>query len=204
MESRAARAYLTSMDSYDIGRLTYLILLGAAVVGSFFMMNKASLGKSLQQLAIWALIFIGAIGAYGLWNDIQRDVIPRQSVVSSGVVEVPRRGDGHYYLTLQLNGTPVQFVVDTGATDVVLTKADARRAGIDPESLAYIGSAMTANGPVRTAPTRIDQVTLGDITMQNVKAYVNEGTMDTSLLGMAYLSRFERIEITNDRLILTR
>ncbi len=52
------------MDSYEIGRLTYLVLLGAAVIGSFFMMNKANLGKSLQQLAIWALIFVGAIGAY--------------------------------------------------------------------------------------------------------------------------------------------
>lgn len=191
------------MESFDIARLSYLVLLGAAVIGSFFMMNKASLGKSMQQLAIWALIFVGAVGAYGLWNDIQRDVLPRQSVVSSGVVEVPRRGDGHYYLTLRINDAPVEFVVDTGATDVVLTTQDARKVGIDPDNLDFIGTAMTANGRVRTAPTRVDTAVLGDITVENLKVYVNEGMMDTSLLGMSYLRRFERIEIADDMLILT-
>jgi aspartyl protease family protein len=192
------------MDSYDLGRLTYLVLLGAAVIGSFFMMNKASWGKSLQQLAIWALIFVGAIGAYGLWNDIQRDVLPRQSVVSQGVVEVPRRPDGHFYLTLGVNGTPVDFVVDTGASQVVLSMEDAERVGIDPEDLAFIGTAMTANGEVRTAPVTVDEMVLGDVTERNVRVYVNEGMMDMSLLGMTYLSRFERIEIADDMLILTR
>lgn len=191
------------MESFDIARLSYLVLLGAAVIGSFFMMNKASLGKSMQQLAIWALIFVGAVGAYGLWNDIQRDVLPRQSVVSSGVVEVPRRGDGHYYLTLRINDAPVEFVVDTGATDVVLTTQDARKVGVDPDNLDFIGTAMTANGRVRTAPTRVDTAVLGDITVENLKVYVNEGMMDTSLLGMSYLRRFERIEIADDMLILT-
>jgi len=191
------------MESFDIARLSYLVLLGAAVIGSFFMMNKASLGKSMQQLAIWALIFVGAVGAYGLWNDIQRDVLPRQSVVSSGVVEVPRRGDGHFYLTLRINDAPVQFVVDTGATDVVLTTQDARKVGINPDNLDFIGTAMTANGRVRTAPTRVDTAVLGDITVENLKVYVNEGMMDTSLLGMSYLRRFERIEIADDMLILT-
>lgn len=192
------------MDSFDFARLTYLVLLGAAVIGSFFMMNRANLGKSLQQLAIWVLIFIGAIGAYGLWNDIQRDVLPRQSVVSTGVVEVPRRPDGHFYLTLQVNGENVQFVVDTGATDVVLTKQDARKVGIELDDLAFIGAAMTANGQVRTAPARVDEITLGDIAMRDVKVYVNEGDMNRSLLGMSYLRRFERIEIADDMLILTR
>lgn len=192
------------MDSYDLGRLTYLILLGVAVAGSFFMMNKASWGKSLQQLAIWALIFVGAIGAYGLWTDIQRDVLPRQSVVSAGVIEVPRRADGHFYLTLRLNGAPVDFMVDTGASDVVLTQDDARAAGLDPERLDYVSSARTANGVVGTAPARIDEITLGDITLTDLRVYVNQGDMDISLLGMSYLRRFERIEIADDLLMLTR
>lgn len=192
------------MDSYEIGRLTYLVLLGAAVIGSFFMMNKANLGKSLQQLAIWALIFVGAIGAYGLWNDISRDVMPRQSVVSQGVVEVPRRPDGYFYLTLEVDGTPVNFVVDTGASQVVLSMDDARRVGLNPDDLPFIGTAMTANGEVRTAPTTVDEMVLGDITERDVRVYVNEGAMDMSLLGMTYLRRFDRIEIADDMLILTR
>ncbi|MBV7409608.1 TIGR02281 family clan AA aspartic protease [Maritimibacter sp. DP1N21-5] len=192
------------MDSFDYARLTYLVLLGGAVIASFFVMNKANMGKSLQQLAIWALIFVGAIGAYGLWEDMGRDVMPRQSVVGSGVVEVPRGADGHFYLTLELNGTPVIFVVDTGASEIVLSEDDARSVGLHPEDLDYIGSAMTANGMVRTAPARVEQVVLGDIVEENVKVYVNEGEMDASLLGMSYLRRFERLEITSDGMVLTR
>ncbi|HBZ44065.1 MAG TPA: TIGR02281 family clan AA aspartic protease [Maritimibacter sp.] len=192
------------MDSFDYARLAYLSLLGAAIAGSFIMMNKANLGKSLQHLAIWVLIFIGAIGAYGLWTDIQRDVLPRQSVVSSGVVEVPRGLDGHFYLTLRMNDEPVQFMVDTGASEVVLTGQDARKIGIDPDTLDFIGTASTANGVVRTAPTRVDQVRLGDIRTENLKVYVNEGEMSISLLGMTYLRQFDRIEIRDDLLILTR
>lgn len=192
------------MDSFDYARLAYLSLLGAAIAGSFIMMNKTNLGKSLQQMAIWALIFVGAIGAYGLWTDIQRDVLPRQSVISSGVVEVPRRPDGHFYLTLRMNDEPVEFMVDTGASEVVLAGADARKIGIDPDDLDFVGTAMTANGMVRTAPTRVDQVTLGDIRTENLKVYVNEGQMSTSLLGMTYLRLFDRIEIQDDLLVLTR
>lgn len=192
------------MDSFDYARLAYLSLLGAAIAGSFIMMNKANLGKSLQHGAIWVLIFIGAIGAYGLWTDIQRDVLPRQSVVSSGVVEVPRGLDGHFYLTLRMNDEPVQFMVDTGASEVVLTGQDARKIGIDPDTLDFIGTASTANGVVRTAPTRVDQVRLGDIRTENLKVYVNEGEMSISLLGMTYLRQFDRIEIRDDLLILTR
>lgn len=191
------------MDTFDMARLTYLVLLGAAVGGSFLVMNKANLGRSLQQLAIWALIFVGFIGAYGLWNDIQRDVLPRQSVVADGVIEVPRSADGHFYLTLRLNDTPVGFVVDTGATQVVLTMKDAARVGIDPAELDFVGTAMTANGAVRTAPAFVSEMVLGDVTMRDVKVYVNEGQMDTSLLGMTYLSRYERIEMTPDTLVLS-
>ena len=102
-------------------------------------------------------------------------------------MEVPRAFDGHYYLTLDLNGVPVDFVVDTGATDMVLTRADAARIGLDPDALAYTGVAGTANGQVRTARVRLDEVSLGGILDRNLPASVNEGVMDTSLLGMSYL-----------------
>jgi aspartyl protease family protein len=103
-----------------------------------------------------------------------------------------------------VNGTPVDFVVDTGATDMVLSREDAARIGLDPGDLAYTGIASTANGQVRTARVRLDEVSLGGITDRGVTASVNAGEMSGSLLGMSYLHRFERIEIANGRLILER
>ena len=98
----------------------------------------------------------------------------------------------------------VNFVVDTGATDVVLSEVDARRVGLDPEGLIYSGRASTANGIVRTARVRLEDVSVGGFDEGSLRASVNEGALETSLLGMSYLQRFERIEIRGDRLILER
>lgn len=192
------------MDSYDIGRLAYFALLLAAVGGYFIAHNRGGWNKLGQQAAIWGLIFLGAVAGYGLWNDVSRQLAPRQAVLGGGQLEVPRQFDGHFYVTARINDTNVDFVVDTGATDVVLTRADARRVGIDLDTLAYTGKATTANGVVRTARAELDELVLGAFTDRRVPVLVNEGEMDQSLLGMTYLRRFERIEIAGDTLILTR
>ena len=115
---------------------------------------------------------------------------------------MPRGPNGHYHLTAIVNGTPLRFVVDTGATDVVLSTSDAERVGIDLDTLVYSGRARTANGEVRIAPVRID-ITLGDTQARGLRASVNEDDLFQSLLGMSYLSRFSRVEIARGELILT-
>ena len=106
--------------------------------------------------------------------------------------------------TLRLNGVPIEFVVNTGATEVVLSEADARAVGINMDRLIYTGLAMTANGEVRTAPARVSLTELEGIEDRNLRVWVNEGEMDGSLLGMRYLRLFEKIEMTSDTLTLTR
>ncbi len=193
------------MSPESIGSIAYLVLLGAALVMWFIAQNRQSKSKVFQQAMVWGLIFIGIVAAYGLWGDIRHDVLPRQSYVAeSAEVSVPRAPDGHYYLTLAVNDTPVRFVVDTGATEIVLTQKDAQRIGLDPEALAYLGAANTANGRVRTARVALEDVVLEGFTDSNIPAYVNEGTMKESLLGMRYLSRFGTIEISDNTLILKR
>lgn len=193
------------MTSDDYARLAYLVLLLVAVGGYFLVANRHRLGQVLQQASIWALIFVGVIAAAGLWGDIRQEVIPRQTVVADqGIIELPRAPDGHFYLTAQVNGAPIRFVVDTGATSVVLSRQDATRAGIDIERLVFTGQARTANGMVRTAPTRLANLEVGGITDQNVRAWVNQGELDGSLLGMTYLDRFDKVVITRDSMVLTR
>lgn len=193
------------MSGDQIERLVYLGLLGTAVAGYFIAANRRRLGELARHAMLWGLIFVGVIAGFGLWSDIRDDVIPRQSVVADGSrIEVPRAFDGHYYLTLALNGTPVQFVVDTGASEIVLSQEDARRVGLDPATLIYSGSAGTANGVVRTARVTLEQVALGPVVDYRVPAWVNQGEMSGSLLGMTYLQRFDRIEIADGRLVLER
>ncbi len=193
------------MDSFDTGRLIYLVLLGLMVIGWFVTQGKTNWNKTLQQAAAWALIFGGAIAAYGLWGDIAQTVRPQQTVFAEeNKIVVPRSANGHYYLDAEVNGARISFVLDTGATSVVLTKTDAALAGLDVDGLTYYSRAMTANGEVRTAPVRLDSIALGPVTDTDVPAVVNEGDMSNSLMGMTYLQRWGTIQITGNELTLIR
>ena len=191
------------MDADQIARLAFIGLIAASLAGWLFMQLRGQLSRSLQYLAVWALLFVGVIAAFGLWSDIRRDIAPSQAMLQDGRIELPQGRDGHYHMTLTVNGARIDFVVDTGASDIVLSQSDADRAGLDPDTLAYIGSAQTANGVVQTAPVRLDIVQLGDRTDRDLRAVVNGGAMDGSLLGMAYLRLFSRIEIADGTMILT-
>lgn len=192
------------MEQFDFPRLVYLVILGSVIGLWFVVQNRASLGRLAQYAAIWGLIFLGAIAVVGLWGDIRQTVQPRQSVISESRIEIPRAPDGHYYLGAEINGVPLRLVVDTGASQIVLSRTDARRVGIDTESLVFAGRAFTANGEVQTAPVRLDSIAIGPIRDTDVRAVVNGGEMAGSLLGMDYLQRFSRVEISGGRLVLER
>ncbi len=191
------------MDSDQAGRLTYLVLLLIAVGGWVMVEYRTRIGQALRVALAWGMIFLGVAAGYGLWNDLRDDILPRQMVTEAGAVEIPRAADGHYYVQLDIGGQAVLFLADTGATNVVLSPADARRLGIDPAGLVYTGQAMTANGMVRTARVRLSDVQLGPFADDSLAVWVNEADMDGSLLGMDYLGRF-RIEIARDKMVLRR
>ena len=191
------------MDNETIGRLFYLVLLLAAVGGWIMVEYRQRMGQALRVAMAWGPIFVGVMAGYGLWNDLRSDIAPQQLISEAGVIEVPRAEDGHYYLTLQINGTAIQFLADTGATNMVLSQADARRIGIDPEGLLYLGTAQTANGTVRTARVDLPSVELGPYLDRDFSAWINEGDMDKSLLGMDYLALY-RVELAGNMMVLRR
>jgi aspartyl protease family protein len=192
------------MSGDQIARLIYLGLLVAAIGSYVLVAHRGRMGQGLRHAALWGLIFVGAIVSYGLWGDLRDAVTPRQWVGADGRIEVPRGPDGHYRLTVTVNGTPLRFVVDTGASDIVLSRADAARVGLSPGSLVFDGTAITANGRVPTASVRLAAVEIGPFRDESVPAVVNGGALDSSLLGMRYLERFAEISFSGGRLVLTR
>lgn len=189
------------MDTDTLARMAYLGIILVALGGWVIVEFRQRMGQALRMAMAWGLIFVGVMAGYGLWSDIRLDVMPQQMVSEAGAIEVPRASDGHYYLTLSINRTPVRFMVDTGASGMVLGDEDARRLGIEPESLMYLGEARTANGVVRTARVTLPEVELGPFLNRDFRAYVTEGEMPGSLLGMDYLGQF-RMEFAEGRLIL--
>jgi aspartyl protease family protein len=96
---------------------------------------------------------------------------------------------GHFYVTAAVNGTPIRFLVDTGATLVVLTPDDARAVGIFAGGLSFSQTMSTANGEARAAPTTLRDLRLEQLAIDNVDAAVMEQPMAVSLLGMSFLKR---------------
>lgn len=195
------------MTGDDTAYLIYLSLFGLVIGGSYFVANRHRLSQVAQQGAIWFFIFLGTALVIGNWDRIERTLLPTQTYVAGEngeVIEIPRRADGHYYMRLRINGTPVNFVVDTGATDLVLSSDDARAVGLDLRELAYMGRAQTANGMIRTAQVFLDEVQVGQTVDRDVRAIVGDGELGISLLGMSYLEKYGRIEIEGGRLRLIR
>lgn len=191
-------------DPDTLMRLAYLGLL-LVFVGGFFFWGRGRMGKNLRDLAVWALIFAMVVIAYGFRDVLRDELLPAAMVqVDPGTIELRRASDGHFHATLEVNGRPVRFMIDTGASGIVLSRRDAERVGLDPGALDYAGRAQTANGLVSIAPVRLGTVTLGDFTDTAVPAAVNAGAIDGSLLGMSYLDTFARIEIEGDRMTLRR
>ncbi len=188
------------MNGESYGQLIYLGLLLVSIGGWILVEYRSRLGEAARVAAAWALIIIGLMAGYGLWNDLRGDMMQTQT---AGTVAIPRSDDGHYYPRLMVNGEAITFMADTGASGIVLSQDDAKTLGIDLEGLQYTGTAQTANGTVRTARVRLESVVFGPFQDEGVSAYVNDGEMDGSLLGMDYLGRFS-ISIAADEMVLTR
>jgi aspartyl protease family protein len=187
-------------------RVGWLALIGSTVLTY----ARANPKGSLRNVAIWAAIFLGLIGLYSFKNDatfigqrILGALSPTQGTAhDDGTISFPAGPDGHFRIQAMVNGGRVTFMVDTGATDIVLTPSDARRIGIDPANLEFDQFAETANGTVRGAAIRLDSLTVGPIDMGQLPATVNGADMSESLLGMEFLNRLHGWRVENGVLTL--
>ncbi len=119
------------------------------------------------------------------------------------VVELEAGGGGHYHAEAEINGREIEVLVDTGATLVALTYEDAERAGIFITDKDFTHTSSTANGSARVAPVMLDRVSIGPITVRNVRGMVSEpGALGISLLGMSFLGQLDRVDMRSGRLVL--
>lgn len=170
-------------------------------------------GQTARYAAIWvgfvAVVALGFTYRADLMDVGQRvggELIPglAQTATAPGGDQalVITQTEAGYQILGQVNGQPVRFIVDTGATDTVLSPADARRAGLDSPSLDFSHLAETANGIGRGARAVAASVSAGGIEFRDMPVVINEAPMSSSLLGMSFLRRLESFEVRDGRLYL--
>ena len=125
-----------------------------------------------------------------------------QAAETSGEVTLRAGNGGHFEASAEINGRSVDVLVDTGATLVAMTYEDAARAGIYPSASDFTQGVSTANGIAKVAPIDIGSVTIGNITVHNVRGAVAErGKLQRTLLGMTFLSKLH-VEMRKNELVL--
>jgi len=133
---------------------------------------------------------------------LESDETPAPEIkAQSGSITLKRQHDGHFYADAQVNGAPVHFLVDTGASLIALSAADARRAGlaIDSSQTEVVGSG--ASGEVLGQVVRLNRVALGLTSVSDAPAVVLDAG-GQSLLGQSFLSEFDSVEIHGDVMTL--
>ena len=123
------------------------------------------------------------------------------SEASDGIVQLERNSDGHFYADVSINGAWIHALVDTGASTIALSREDARKAGVATSIGMPNVVGQGADGDVRGEYVTLDQITLGNKTVERMEAIVlNSG--ETTLLGQSFLGKFASVEIKGDTMVL--
>lgn len=201
------------LENDRFGDLIYLGALGL-VIGAGILGRRVPWSDSLRSIALWLLVVLALVAGYQYRYELQ-DVAsritaglvpgsPLSAFDSEGraTVTLDKLSNGHFGARLSINGATINAMVDTGATTTVLTMADARKAGFDPDQLSFTFPVATANGIAHAARVTAGTVQLGDIERKNLPMLVADQGLAQSLLGMNFIGSLSGFDVRGDRMIL--
>lgn len=176
-----------------------------------FLNRQMPTQKIIKYIAIWSGIGLALLAFYSFRFEISdtkerisSDLFPSKPINKNNeqlVISVSQ--DNHYYLTIKINNQSIKFMIDTGASDLVIDKKLASKLGINIENLYYDKIFRTANGEVSGASTYFNEIDVAGVKFYNVSASVTSSELSVPLLGMSFLKRFYKYEFYRDKLILT-
>ena len=212
VSSDTGKSFGIETDSFGYAAIMGLwgLLIGSAVLS-----RNISFRETLKQAVIWCLIILGLMTAYVIRYDLQDfasrvtgGLVPGSPISTTqdnGKTQVTliRSTNGHFEAVAGVNNASVRFLVDTGASAIVLSAKDAQAAGIDMSQLSFTIPTQTANGIGYSALARIDKLYLGGIERKNLRVMVSqEGRLNQSLLGQQFLESLSSYEKRGDQLTL--
>ncbi|WP_439272430.1 retropepsin-like aspartic protease family protein [Pseudochrobactrum sp. HB0163] len=199
----------------DFANAAYMSIFGL-IVASGLLGSGIALSHAMRNIAIWAVIILGLITGYqyqyelaNIASRITAGLIPATAISGNNAdgtqtVSIGQSANGHFEVNALVNDQRVHFLVDTGASAIVLSQQDAEKAGVDTTSLSYTIPVSTANGRTMAAAVRLQEIKIGNITRHNMRALVaQQGLLTGSLLGMNFMNSLSSYTVQRDRLIMT-
>ncbi|HEY4124016.1 MAG TPA: TIGR02281 family clan AA aspartic protease [Rhizomicrobium sp.] len=197
-------------DDFSMAYLLRGVVVLALVSAGIVYGRKFHLREAVRNGLIWVGIFLVLAIGFAYQDEIKAvalrlrsELIPGYAVQSNAQELVLTESEGgNFYVYGAVNGQPVKFLIDTGASEIVLSPSDAVRLGIDTNALDYNRSYQTANGVGLGAPYQVNSLQIGTIALSDVSVSINKADMSESLLGMTFLKRMASVEIRGRRLFL--
>jgi len=199
----------TSAPLGDPALIQTLGFLALASSGLLFV-RQFNLKQTARNVVIWIAAGGVLIIGFSFQNELKElGLRLRSNLIPGYAVETGPREltlsesqDGHFHVYGSINGTRIAFLVDTGASDIVLDPTDARRLGIDLDNLKFDRPFGSANGIGYGAKTVVGGLAVGPITFSDVEVSINKAEMGSSLLGMAFLKRLKSYSVSGGKLVL--
>jgi len=189
----------------NIASSLHYIIIAVLLGGSLLLRYRNNLKDFFKHAGIWSLAILALVLLYSYryeFGDVKNRLVgelnPSYATKNNdGSMSFRTSKDGHFHIQAEVNGRPVEFLLDTGASDVVFPPDVAKRIGIDFEQLNFNKIYSTANGYTKGAPFVIGTIKIGDIELHNINASVNRADMDKALLGMSFLKNLRGYEVKN-------
>ena len=161
------------------------------------------------HVVVLALIFAAVFLVFSyraefarVWDRVSANLSPRPSVSADGSVRIPKSPDGHFWVTASVNGKPVRFMVDSGATVTSMSAQASQKAGVDLNAIGFPALVQTANGMIEMRRARIKSFAVETIQREDMAVLVSDALGDTNLLGMNFLSSLNGWRIEGEEMIL--
>ncbi len=146
----------------------------------------------------WIMVFAGLIFSYDMYNNYKNNQILERTQNMAPDYIIQKNGS-HFYTDVEVNGVSIPFMVDSGASLVVLTKESAEKAGIDVANLKEIVIVSTANGEKMEKATYAKEMRLGNVVLKDIRIAVSEEGLDQNLLGNSFMKHFsQKLEVGNE------
>ena len=170
--------------------------------------RRLPFGYVAKAVLAWVAIFAALFAIFsfrfefiGIWERVKADIAGTGGQrVSSEAIKLRRQDDGHYWLMVDINGKPVRFMVDSGATMTAINATTAMEAGVEADGYPIILS--TANGRVAAKRAIVRSLTVGPHRIENHPVVVSERFGDVNLLGMNFLNSMQSWRVEANMMVL--